>query len=231
MMRVLSSLLGLLLLTACADTARDISLMSAATPMETLSASPAQPGRAGGEYRIGQQDLLAVNVFQVADLSSDQVRVDSSGDISLPLLGVFRAEGRTAPELSEEIRGRLAERYLRDPQVSVSIRETASQKVTVDGAVLEPGVYEMKGETTLVQAVAMAKGPTGVANLRSVVVFRMTDGTRTVAQFDLAAIRGGQQPDPILLGNDVVVVDSSRLNAAFRDILPFVPLAAYFRPF
>lgn len=231
MIRVLSSLLGLLLLTACADKSRDLSLMSAATPMVALSTSPVQPNRAAGEYRIGQQDLLAVNVFQVADLSSDQVRVDSAGDINLPLLGALRAEGRTAPELSEEIRRRLAERYLRDPQVSVSIRETASQKVTVDGAVLEPGVYEMKGETTLLQAVAMAKGPTAVANLRSVVVFRMTEGTRTVAQFDLAAIRGGQQPDPVLLGNDVVVVDSSRLSAAFREIVPLLPLAAYFRPF
>lgn len=204
-------------------------MMSAATPIDPLSASLLQPVSAQAEYRIGQQDLLAVNVFQVPELSSDQIRVDTSGDISLPLVGALRAEGKTAPELSEEIRGRLAQRYLRDPQVAVSVRESASQKITIDGAVTEPGVYEMKGQTTLMQAIAMAKGPTRLSNLRSVVVFRVTDGQRTVAQFDLAAIRGGQQGDPVLLGNDIVVVDSSRLNAALREVIAILPAAALFR--
>lgn len=229
MTRIVPGLLGVLFLAACADGPKDLSTMSAATPMDPLSASLLQPVVAQAEYRIGQQDLLAVNVFQVPDLSSEQIRVDTSGDINLPLLGVLRAAGKTAPELSEEIRGRLAERYLRNPQVSVSVRESASQKITIDGAVTEPGVYEMKGQTTLMQAIAMAKGPTRLSNMRSVVVFRVTDGQRTVAQFDLAAIRGGQQNDPVLLGNDIVVVDSSRLNAALREIIAILPAAALFR--
>lgn len=203
--------------------------MSAATPVAPLSVDALQPARLQAEYRIGRQDLLAVSVFQVPDLSSDHIRVDTSGDINLPLLGLMRAEGKTASELSDEIRGRLAERYLQNPQVSVSVKETASQKVTIDGAVTEPGVYEMKGQTTLMQAIAMAKGPTRLSNLRSIVVFRIADGERTVAQFDLAAIRAGQQPDPVLLGDDVIVVDSSRLNAALRDIIAVLPAVALFR--
>lgn len=203
--------------------------MSAVTPMDPLSATLLQPAGVQSVYRIGQQDLLAVNVFQVPDLSSDQLRVDASGDISLPLVGALRAEGKTSVELAEDIRNRLAQRYLQNPQVAVSVREMASQKVTIDGAVIEPGVYEMKGPTTLMQAVAMAKGPTRLSNLRSVLVFRVTDGNRTVAQFDLAAIRAGQQADPVLLGNDIVVVDSSRLNAALRELIAILPAAALFR--
>lgn len=231
MIRMVPGLLGVLLLAACVDGPKDLSTMTAATPVDPLSASVLEPARLQAEYRIGRQDLLAVNVFQVPDLSSEQIRVDTSGDINLPLLGLLRAEGKTAPELADEITRRLAERYLRNPQVSVSIRETASQKVTVDGAVAEPGVYEMKGQTTLMQAIAMAKGPTRLSNIRSVVVFRVADGDRTVAQFDLAAIRAGRQPDPVLFGDDIVVVDSSRLNAALRDVISVLPAAALFRPY
>ncbi len=229
MIRVVPVLLGLFLLAACADRPRDLGAMSAATPIDPLSASLLQPSGVQSVYRIGQGDLLAVNVFQVPDLSSDQVRVDTSGDISLPLIGPLRAEGKTSLELSEDIRAQLAQRYLRDPRVSVGVQETASEKVTIDGAVTEPGVYQMKGQTTLMQAIAMAKGPTRLSNLRSVVVFRVTDGNRTVAQFDLAAIRAGQQADPVVLGNDVIVVDGSRLNAALREIIAILPAAALFR--
>lgn len=229
MIRIVPGLVGVLFLAACADGPKDLSVMSAATPVAPLSVDALQPARLQAEYRIGRQDLLAVSVFQVPDLSSDHIRVDTSGDINLPLLGLMRAEGKTASELSDEIRGRLAERYLQNPQVSVSVKETASQKVTIDGAVTEPGVYEMKGQTTLMQAIAMAKGPTRLSNLRSIVVFRIADGERTVAQFDLAAIRAGQQPDPVLLGDDVIVVDSSRLNAALRDIIAVLPAVALFR--
>ncbi len=137
----------------------------------------------------------------------------------------------TPGQLSETLRDQLGARYLQSPQVSVSVVTSASQKVTVDGDVTKPGVYVMQGRTTLVQAIAMAEGPTRTADLSSVAIFRNANGQRTVAVFDLRAIRNGEMQDPVILGDDVVVVDRSRLNAAMREILSAVPALAIFRPY
>ena len=133
--------------------------------------------------------------------------------------------------MSTDIASRLAARYLRDPQVTVTIMEAASQKITVDGAVTKPGVYEMRGSTSLLQAVAMAEGPTAVADLTQVAVFRTISGQRSVALFDLQAIRQGRAEDPAVLGDDVIVVDTSRTSAAMRGIISAIPALAIFRPY
>lgn len=180
------------------------------------------------EYTIGVGDLLDVTVFQVPTLSKEDVLVDSAGDIQLPLLGTIHAEGVTAPALAESIRVRLDNQYLRDPSVSVSVAEAAGLKVTVDGSVIEPGVFEMKGRTTLMQAVAMAKGPTRFAELSRVAVFRTIDSTPMVAVFDLRAIRRGEAGDPQVLANDVVFIDGSARSAWMRDLLTVLPSLALF---
>ena len=130
-----------------------------------------------------------------------------------------------------DIAERLAARYLRDPQVTVTVKEAASQKITLDGAVTKPGVYEMRGSTSLLQAVAMAEGPTGIADLTKVAVFRTIDGQRSVALFDLASIRQGRASDPQVFGDDVIVVDTSRLNATLRQLVGVIPALAVFRPY
>ena len=85
-------------------------------------------------------DKLSVRVFQVPDLSFDQLVVDTSGDIQMPLIGAVRATGQTAGQLSTQIAERLSAQYLRNPQVTVTVTEAASQKITVDGAVTKPGL-------------------------------------------------------------------------------------------
>jgi len=158
--------------------------------------------------------------------------VDSAGNIQLPLIGSVRAAGQTPQGLSAEIETRLATRYMQNPQVLVAIAEAASQKVTVDGAVTRPGVYTMRGRTTLLQSVAMASGPTRTADLKNVAVFRNGDQGRMVALFNLADIRSGEIEDPVLMGDDVVVVDTSRLSQTVRDIIETLPgFAAAFRYF
>ncbi|RZJ01620.1 MAG: polysaccharide export protein [Brevundimonas sp.] len=181
------------------------------------------------DYIIGNQDKLDVRVFRVEDLSFKELVVDAGGNIQLPLIGTIPASGRTAQQLADDIARALGDRYVRNPQVSVSVMEAASQKVTVDGAVTKPGVYVMQGRTSLLQAVAMAEGPSRVADLSKVAVFRNRDGQRTVAVFDLAAIRSGQAEDPMVLGDDVVVVDTSRLNVVLRNVVEALPAFAIFR--
>lgn len=225
----LLSALAAFLISGCGGPRMDVSQMTAAQSVdfqvsEAVAASPS-------EYRIGVGDKLNVRVFQVEDLSFDELVVDTSGNVQLPLIGAVRGAGRTAGEMSIEIAARLSAQYLRNPQVTVTVTEAASQKITVDGAVTKPGVYEMRGSTSLLQAVAMAEGPTRVADLSKVAVFRTIDGRRAVALFDLEAIRQGRASDPEVLGDDVIVVDASRLNSALREIISAVPALAIFRPF
>lgn len=189
------------------------------------------PTAARAEYRIGPLDKLNITVFQVKDLTLEKVQVDASGRILLPLIGLVTASGLTTTELSEEIAAKLEASYLQSPQVSVVVAEAASQKVTVDGAVVEAGVFELRGRTTLLQAVAMAKGPARNANLKRVAVFREVDGQRVAAVFDLRAIRKGTAPDPEIYGDDVIVVDSSAMKGAWREVVGALPAFGIFRPY
>jgi polysaccharide export outer membrane protein len=142
------------------------------------------------------------------------------------------AAGKTAMQLQDELAQRLGDKYLQSPQVSVSVAESASQKVTVEGEVKSPGVFQLKGKTTLMQAIAMAGGPSDVANLHKVAIIRESDGTRRAAVCDFQAIRDGKAGDPIIQGNDVVVVDSSSTKSLWSNVmknLPIFTLLAYLR--
>lgn len=220
----------LLLLAGCGGSRMELAEMTAAQSVDMQNVGAAA-NLAQGDYRIGVGDKLDVRVFQVADLSFEELVVDTSGNINLPLIGAVRGAGRTAGDMATDIAERLGARYLRDPQVTITVKEAASQKITVDGAVTKPGVYEMRGATSLLQAVAMAEGPTRVADLTKVAVFRSIDGRRSVAIFDLSAIRQGRASDPPVFGDDVIVVDTSRLNSSLREIIGAIPALAAFAYF
>ncbi len=197
----------------------------------TMMPIASAPTAVHSEYRIGAGDQLNITVFQVEELTVEKTPVDAAGQIQMPLIGAVTAQGRTTSELGRDIAAKLGEKYLQDPQVSVTVAQAASQKVTVDGAVAEAGVFELQGRTTLLQAVAMAKGPRADANLERVAVFRNVNGQRHAAVFDLKAIRQGRSPDPEILGDDIVVVDSSALKGAWREVLRALPAFSIFRPF
>ncbi|MER2606915.1 MAG: polysaccharide biosynthesis/export family protein, partial [Siculibacillus sp.] len=145
------------------------------------------------------------------------VQVAPTGVVNLPLIGGVTAAGRTARELERDIAARLATNYLRSPQVSVTIKEAASQSLTVDGAVVKPGVFPMNGAVTLLQALAQAQGFNDVANRNSVIVSRVQDGRRMVASYDAAAIQSGKAADPTLQAGDIVVVEESGVRTTLRD--------------
>nr|WP_299911620.1 polysaccharide biosynthesis/export family protein [Sphingomonas bacterium] len=182
------------------------------------------------EYRIGALDELVITVYRVPDLSGE-LKVDATGRITMPLIGDLSAVGKTATELSGEIEKKLGAKYINNPEVQVAVKSASSAKITVDGSVGQPGIYPIAGPTTLVQAVAMAKGVTDDANPRRVVIFRQINGQRQAAAFDLKAIRRGEMPDAAVFGDDIVVVDGSSSKSAFKNVLQSLPLLALFRPF
>jgi len=109
------------------------------------------------DYKIGPQDLLEISVFEVEKLNKT-VRVSSQGNINLPLLGVLKVKGLTTEELEKEIRSLLAEKYMQDPQVNVLIKEYRNQRISVMGAVKNPGVFDVTGSKTVLDMLAMAGG-------------------------------------------------------------------------
>lgn len=225
-MRLILLLISIFALGACANSGGP---KVGSIPADALLAVSSTGPAVSGEYRIGATDLLRINVFRVPDLSFDEIRVDASGVIQMPLIGTVQAEGLTPNELSETLAARLGAQYLRNPQITVTVLEAASQKITVDGAVTQPGVYNMQGRTTLLQAVAMARGPVAGADLKSVVIFRTIEGQRQFAVFDLAAIRAGEAPDPVVLGDDVIVVDTSFLSDVIQQVVRAAPSLYLFR--
>lgn len=202
------------------------------TKPQPLAASELNIDRPVGDYVIGVQDKLRIRVFEIKDLSFEDEEVGSNGYIELPLIGTVQAAGLTTAQLQHEIARRLAEKYLQSPQVSVSVAESASQKVTVEGEVKNPGVFQVKGRTTLMQVITMAGGPSDKANLHKVGVIRVEGGIRKAAILDYSLIQKGRAPDPLLQGSDVVVIDSSRIKTAWSTLmsnLPIFTLLAYLR--
>jgi polysaccharide biosynthesis/export protein len=175
-------------------------------------------------YLIGPFDKLVIDVFGIEELSKKEVQTDAGGRISFPLAGIVEAAGRTPAELEQIIAERLRGRFVRNPQVTVNLKETVSQVITVDGQVKEPGLYPVIGRMTLMRAVATAKGAAEFAKLDDVVVFRTVKSQKMAALYNLKAIRRGYYDDPEVFANDVVVVGDSAGRRLFKDALQIFPL-------
>jgi polysaccharide export outer membrane protein len=181
------------------------------------------------EYRIGTQDLLEVQVLGIQDLRRE-TRVNAKGMIGLPLIGAVRVQGLTSAEAEALIGGLYSKNYLQNPEVSVFVKEFTRQNVTIDGAVGKPGIYPLKGPTTLLQALANAGGQGSLTDLSDVVLFRMDEGERRALRFDVSKIRAAEAPDPLLQPGDLVVVNRSPARVAIRDSL-LGDIIGIFNPF
>jgi len=181
------------------------------------------------EYRIGTQDLIEVQVLGIQDLRRE-TRVNAKGMIGLPLIGAVRVAGLTAAEAEALIGGLYGKNYLQHPEVSVFVKEYTRQNVTIDGAVGKPGIYPLKGPTTLLQALANAGGQGSLTDLTDVVLFRMEEGERRALKFDVSKIRAAEAPDPLLQPGDLIVVNRSAARVAIRDSF-LGDLIGIFNPF
>src|ERR1700674_3217534 len=112
---------------------------------------------AAEDYRIGPEDLLEISVFEAPELNRT-VRVATSGETSLPLLGAVQAAGLTPKALEFVLQELLRRTYMNDPHVGVFVREMQSHTVSVFGAVKKPGVFQIRGAKTVVEVLSMAEG-------------------------------------------------------------------------
>jgi polysaccharide export outer membrane protein len=174
------------------------------------------------EYVIGPRDILTVNVWGEKDLSQDYT-VSVSGTILMPLIGEVRAAGLTERQLGEELRNRLQDGYLVNPQVVVSVKEYRSQKVLVLGDAAKPGLYPLTGTTTLLEVLTQAGGLSGSGS-REILLVRpvrlaakdgsVIQGSNTIRRIDVDKIQLDNPADNVLLEDgDTVIIP--RANSAF----------------
>ena len=182
------------------------------------------------EYRIGPNDSLQIKVYGEPDLSFEKLIVNQNGKINLPFAGEVPASGKTTSELTATLRQVLS-RHLLQPQLSVNVIEYGSQRITVEGSVTRSGMFVVPPGTTLLGALALAGEPDRLGLVRQIVVFRTDAQGRSVALFDLRAIRSGKMIDPVLQGNDRVVVGVSGGGRAYQDLLSLIPAIAIFSKF
>lgn len=241
MIRVLSSLMlaALAFLTGCNSTANTgaapsdvLSLQSgvdsatADGSLQLVKSLPAPAGTSdGAEQLLSANDVLEVNVYN-ADSLNRVVQVDSSGRISLPLIGVQTAAGKPVRQLEEELERAYGASYLQSPDITVFLKESASQRVTVDGEVAKAGLYPVAASTTLLDAIAMAGGLRDIADQTKVYVFRDVGGAKLVANYSVEQIRSGRLVNPRIYGGDVIMVFTSQSRVAVNNLKEALGMAA-----
>jgi polysaccharide export outer membrane protein len=112
---------------------------------------------AGRDYRIGPEDVLEVEVFNVPELKRT-ARVSNDGMIGLALIGRVKAAGLTVDQLRDQLEARYGETYLQNPQISVFVTDYRAQSVSVIGAVEKPGLYQLWAPRSLIEILSMAGG-------------------------------------------------------------------------
>jgi polysaccharide export outer membrane protein len=180
----------------------------------------------GGAYAIGPLDVLEITVFKVPDLSKT-VEVSEAGTINLPLVGEVAAAGRTAQQLERDLTAKLGAKFLQNPQVSVYVKDHKSQRITIQGAVKNPGMFQLTGRTTLLQGIALAGGRDKVSDA-TVLILRQGGGKRQAAKFNVSAIESGQAEDPVLQTGDIVVAGTSAIKQNFQNVLGVLGVAGRF---
>lgn len=158
-------------------------------------------------YRLGPGDLLQIDVWKEPEASNGAVTVRPDGRISLALIGEVRAAGLTPAELKSILQEKF-ESFIRNPRVTVTVREANSQRVYLIGEIRREGVLRLVASITVLQALAEAGGITDYAKRKNISVLRIIKGRQVSLPFDYDAVVHGQKVEQnvMLLPGDTIVV-------------------------
>lgn len=233
-MAIMSALLASLAISACTSTSSTTPSSSGAVDALQLTSSSAplsgggalqvvkelpapQNTQNGSEQPLSPNDVLEVNVFQVDNLNRT-VQVDSGGQISLPLIGTITAAGKTVRQLEQEIETAYGAKYLQSPDVTIFVKESIGQRITVDGEVNKAGIYPVSSNSSLIDAIALAGGFNTVGDAKKVFVYRNIGPNTLVANYNVEEIRGGKSRNPRIYGGDKIVVFASKSKIAMNNL-------------
>jgi polysaccharide export outer membrane protein len=155
---------------------------------------------------LGPGDKLALTVYFGARSITASYTLDSSGQISVQYIGSVAAVGKTLPALRDEIRARLADGYINDPIVALSIVELNSLTVNVSGMVARTGAIKFTPGMSIVDVIALSGGFTPMARKNMVKVVRVVEGSRETYKLPVEKMSEGERPNfPMLPGDEVYV--------------------------
>lgn len=193
------TLLAVFLLAGCAGNTR----ARAAAREEAIAAVPAIPAQT-----LGPNDVFEVRVVGEQELTG-AYRVSSDGTIAFPFCGKVAVSGETATQVSQLLTTCLADGYLKNPQVTVFIKEANSKKVFVLGEVQKPGTFAYEDGMSVIQAITLAGGFTKLAAKNSVLVTRTVDGKEQRVKLAVDDIGTGKRENFHLQPGDIVFVSES----------------------
>jgi polysaccharide export outer membrane protein len=205
--------LGALTDGAAAQSASPAGRGRTAAPAETGPTAPGTTPMTGAtaplrsDYVIGPGDLLQITVWK-NDTLSRVVPVRPDGKISLPLLQDIMASGLTSMQLRDKIATALGE-FMPNPEVTVSVSDVRSMRVSILGEVAKPGVLELRGQTTILEAIAMAGGFKDFASPSKITIIRNDDNNKTKRirfNYNRAVSNGAEEENLVLKSGDVIVV-------------------------
>ncbi|MER8709990.1 polysaccharide export protein [Mesorhizobium sp. M1088] len=179
----------------------------------------------GSEQPLSPNDVLEVNVFQVDNLNRT-VQVDSGGQISLPLIGTIAAAGKTVRQLEQEIETAYGGKYLQSPDVTILVKESIGQRITVDGEVARAGIFPVSSNSSLIDAIALAGGFNNVGDAKKVFVYRNIGHNTLVANYNVEEIRAGKSRNPRIYGGDKIVVFASKSKIAMNNLKDALGIAS-----
>jgi polysaccharide export outer membrane protein len=178
-------------------------------------------------YQLGVNDSIQIKVFGEPELSFDRVLINQAGNFNMAFLGDVHAAGLTVTDLTTRVRAELG-KHLVNPQVSINLVGYGSQRITVEGSVVHPGIFELVPGTTLLGALATAGDPDRFARVKSIAIIRTDEKGRLLAVVDLHAVRAGKMIDPVLQANDHIVVGVSGGSRFYQDMIGLIPAAVIF---
>jgi polysaccharide export outer membrane protein len=179
-------------------------------------------------YRIEAGDTFDLNFDLSPEFNQLAVAVQPDGYVSLRGVGDLKVAGQTVPELTQTLRGAYS-KILNDPLISVVLKEFEKPYFVADGQVAKPGKYEMHGEMTLTQAVAIAGGFQSSAKHSQVLLFRRVDDQWTEAKLiDVKKMQksGNLSEDPFLHSGDMVFVPKNVMSKIDR-FIPNLSMGTY----
>ena len=183
---------------------------------EKLVTTPIHQPRTEEAYTIAPHDLITVRfTYHPEQDPKAPIAVRPDGTITVDGIGPVRAAGRTPEELGKELVVK-SSKYLRDPEVVVSIAQFAQRRIYVAGEVKQPGMVEFQGQLTPLQAIFNRGGFTPEAQVDSVILIRDTGGPEPIiGRINLFQTLEHGQPEKISLAtNDVLYVPMSGIGRA-----------------
>jgi len=157
--------------------------LASSTATSAPAAGAALPAVHDDTFVIGNDDVLAINVWKEPEISRS-IPVRSDGKISLPLVGEVQAAGQTPAKLEADIAGKLKS-YISEPEVTVIVQQINSQKFNILGQVNRPGAYALTNSATVLDAIALAGGFRDFAKRKSIYVLRQNaDGSQERLPFN-----------------------------------------------